>query len=200
MSLLLFIFSIRVWAVYLQHFCVPRACLMLMEAEDDVRCPGPGVTDDCKPQCGCWELNSSLEEQPVFLTDEPFSPGPQLYFILFLYMLCVFVGTCAMMWVWRSEENTQEIISPSLQGFTKPAPIHESLSPQLLIFILFITLLFLYAFSFVSSPLSLSLSPSTLCVSVCLPICLSVCLCSCFSHGQSSGHFQSTFFLCPGSF
>jgi hypothetical protein len=30
------------------------------------------ITDDCKPPCGCWELNSGpLEEESVLLTTEP---------------------------------------------------------------------------------------------------------------------------------
>ena len=33
--------------------------------------PGAGVTDSCKPPCGCWELNQGLpEEQPVLFTTE----------------------------------------------------------------------------------------------------------------------------------
>jgi hypothetical protein len=33
--------------------------------------PDP-ITDDCKPPCGCWELNSGpLEKQSVLLTTEP---------------------------------------------------------------------------------------------------------------------------------
>lgn len=31
---------------------------------------GVGVTDDCEPLCGSWELNPSPLEQPVSLTVE----------------------------------------------------------------------------------------------------------------------------------
>jgi len=40
------------WAFYLQTFYVPRARLVLIEVEVDVRFPGTGVTDDREPQCG----------------------------------------------------------------------------------------------------------------------------------------------------
>lgn len=33
---------------------------------------GTGVTDDCEPPCGCWELYPGLlQEWPVLLTAEP---------------------------------------------------------------------------------------------------------------------------------
>lgn len=36
---------------------------------EDTRFPGSGVTDNCRLQCGCWELNPGpLEEQLVLIT------------------------------------------------------------------------------------------------------------------------------------
>ena len=43
--------------------------------EDGAVCPGTGVTDDCEPACGCWELNSGpLEEQQELLTATSLAP------------------------------------------------------------------------------------------------------------------------------
>ena len=51
--------------------CMPAP--YVLEAEDHVRSGGTGVTIDRKPPCKCWELNPGpLEEQPLFLTTEPF--------------------------------------------------------------------------------------------------------------------------------
>ena len=45
---------------------------------------GAGVTDSGELLCGCWESNlDPLEEQPVFLTPEPFLPALILIFISF---------------------------------------------------------------------------------------------------------------------
>jgi hypothetical protein len=42
--------------------------------------PWAGVTDNCDPTCGCWELNQGLlEEQPMLLTTEP-TLQPNLFF------------------------------------------------------------------------------------------------------------------------
>jgi hypothetical protein len=37
--------------------------------------PETGVTDDCEPQCGCWELNLGLLEEHSVLLPPP--PCPQ---------------------------------------------------------------------------------------------------------------------------
>lgn len=53
-------------------------CVVPLEARRVCWIPGPGVTDDCKPPCGCWELVSGpLRDQPVLLTSEPVSPAPR---------------------------------------------------------------------------------------------------------------------------
>ena len=47
------------------HVCPQRP-------EEGIGSPGTEVTDNCKPPCGCWELNSGLlEDQPVLSTAEP---------------------------------------------------------------------------------------------------------------------------------
>jgi len=69
-------------------------------------------------------------------------------------MLCVFVGICAMMWVWRSE-NIQMIISSSLYSFL------ELNSPKPLQFT-----------SFPPHSIPALLSPSTICLSVRLSLSL----------------------------
>ena len=52
--------------------CVPHACLIFPKARRGHWIPWTGVTEDCKFLGGSWELNPGpLEEQAVFLTDEP---------------------------------------------------------------------------------------------------------------------------------
>lgn len=57
--------------MYMRVFppCVPGIPRM---PEEDIRCSGTGVADDCELLCGCWESNPGpLEEQPVVLATEP---------------------------------------------------------------------------------------------------------------------------------
>ena len=56
-------------------------CLHICLSEG-VRFPRTGVTDRCKLQWGCWELNPGpLQEQSVLLTTEP-SPSPRTQVLL----------------------------------------------------------------------------------------------------------------------
>lgn len=42
--------------------CVHAWCPQ--RSEDDIRVPGPGIMDDCKPPCVCWEPNQRpLQDQ-----------------------------------------------------------------------------------------------------------------------------------------
>jgi hypothetical protein len=48
--------------------------------KEGIRYPGPGVTDSCKPACGCWKLKlGPLKEQKVLLTPEPSLQPSGLY-------------------------------------------------------------------------------------------------------------------------
>lgn len=48
------------------YACEPHACLVPMEAEEDIRSAVTGVTNGCKLSHGYSKLNSSsLEEQSV---------------------------------------------------------------------------------------------------------------------------------------
>ena len=53
------------------YVCVPYACQMSREAEEDIRSPGTGITDGCKLLCGYWEVNPGPLEQLVLFTTEP---------------------------------------------------------------------------------------------------------------------------------
>ena len=42
------------------------------KAENGVRSPGTGVTDDCEPPCGCWESKpEALQEQQMLFPVSP---------------------------------------------------------------------------------------------------------------------------------
>lgn len=58
-------------------------CLHVCPCEG-VRSPGTGVKDRYELRHGCWELNPSLVEQPVFLTIEPSFQPLRHCFLLFL--------------------------------------------------------------------------------------------------------------------
>jgi hypothetical protein len=79
------------------------------------------ITDGCELSCGCWGLNSGpLEEQIVLLTAEPSLQYNVVYILLFKLSSVCFVCVCACvsvcrytclpLYVWRSEDNFQEII------------------------------------------------------------------------------------------
>jgi hypothetical protein len=55
------------------YVCAPHTCLVFTEARSELLGPlGQGLEEVCELPCGCWELNPGpLEEQPVFLTDDP---------------------------------------------------------------------------------------------------------------------------------
>ena len=59
------------------------------------RSPGTGVTDSCKPPCGCWESNlGTLEEQSMLLAAEPIFHTLQWYFkrhMCFCTNLCLLI-------------------------------------------------------------------------------------------------------------
>ena len=61
---------------------VYHACVWcLQRPEEEIRSPGIGVTDNCKPPCGCRELNSGpLEEQAMLLIAEPSLQLPNSFF------------------------------------------------------------------------------------------------------------------------
>jgi hypothetical protein len=68
-----------VW-IYVHHVhAVPE------EAKEGAGSPGTGVTDGCKPSCGCWELNlGPLQKQDVLLASEPSVQHlPQVFVLLF---------------------------------------------------------------------------------------------------------------------
>lgn len=51
--------------IYVHYMCA----WYLWGPEEGIRSLGIGVTDGCKPPCGCWKLNlGSLEEKSVVLT------------------------------------------------------------------------------------------------------------------------------------
>ena len=81
------------------YVCVP--CVYMIpprRPEKDIKYPGTGVTDNCEPPCGCWELNlGPLQEQQVLLTSEwslkaPIYPLIVLLFLIIIsFVLCVSV-------------------------------------------------------------------------------------------------------------
>jgi hypothetical protein len=117
---------------------LPVCMQFLQRSEEGVTSPGTGVTDVCKPPCGCWELNlGPLEEQPVCLiTDIPLQPHRyNFHFSACMYAFKPEEGTrshyrwwWANMWLWELNSGPLEelvlalhlsVISPTpFQTFT----------------------------------------------------------------------------------
>lgn len=72
--------QLRKWNLFLFYICVCLLCIYV-----SVQCPWPaevkggcwsprtGLTDGCKPACGCWEMNPDTPQEQVRLTTEPTS-------------------------------------------------------------------------------------------------------------------------------
>jgi hypothetical protein len=76
-----FLFFIHVYELFCSNVGLCFMCIPdIPGLEEDIKAPGIGVTDGCELPCGCWELKSPLQEQPVLLTTEP---SPQSWLQLF---------------------------------------------------------------------------------------------------------------------